>query len=91
MPDRVGARPCRPSRDAIEWLAQLLEALEMGLDESSDVVGDRVHWGSRRVLACLKEKKGWSVLEAAAPNDEVDFEDRGGGLDGPSGVVIGHA
>jgi len=33
-----------------ELLAQLLEALEMGLDESSDVVGDRVHWAFRRVL-----------------------------------------
>jgi len=31
------------SEDAIELLAQLLEALEMGLDESSDVIRDRVH------------------------------------------------
>ncbi len=38
------------SEDAIELLAQLLEALEMGLDESSDVVGDRVHRVFRRVL-----------------------------------------
>ena len=69
------------SEDAIELLAQLLEALERGLDESSDVIRDRVK-GEEGFGQCWRDDE---VI------DEVDFEDRGGGLDGPSGVVIGQA
>jgi len=53
LPDVAAFRaPELQSEDAIELLAQLLEALEMGLDESSDVC-----LGSRSFLeeSCLPE------------------------------------
>jgi hypothetical protein len=58
----------QPIRTILKYAKNIrVEALEIRLDESSDVVWDRVHGGAFICPACLKVKKGWSVLEAAAP------------------------